>query len=50
VIRISMSEQRRFESGYEFNRWEDDEAFMETVRRFAGFKPLTFGRLTAEKA
>jgi hypothetical protein len=49
---ISIKHLQRYldEFSYRFNRREDDEAFMETVRRLAGFKPLTFGKLTAEKA
>jgi len=27
----------------------DDDAFIETVRRLAGFAPLSFGKLTSEK-
>jgi hypothetical protein len=30
--------------------WNDDGAFLETVRRLAGFKPLPFDVLTSEKA
>jgi hypothetical protein len=49
---ISIKHLQRYlnEFSYRFNRREDDEAFSETVRRLAGFKPLTFGKLTAEKA
>jgi hypothetical protein len=49
---ISIKHLQRYlnEFSYRFNRREDDEAFMETVRRLAGFKPLTFSKLTAEKA
>jgi transposase-like protein len=49
---LSIKHLQRYlnEFSYRFNRREDDEAFMETVRRLAGFKPLTFGKLTAEKA
>ena len=35
---------------YRFNRRNEPDAFIETVRRLAGFKPLPFGVLTAEKA
>ncbi len=47
---ISIKHLQRYlnEFSYRFNRREDDEAFLETVRRLAGFKPLTFGKLTAE--
>jgi hypothetical protein len=38
------------EFSYRFNRRADDSAFMETVRRLAGFEPLPFDTLTAEKA
>jgi transposase-like protein len=49
---LSIKHLQRYlnEFSYRFNRREDDEAFMETVRRLAGFKPLTFDMLTAEKA
>ncbi|MGA9799223.1 MAG: IS1595 family transposase [Terriglobales bacterium] len=49
---ISMKHMQRYlnEFSYRFNRRENDEAFMETVRRLAGFKPLTFGKLTADEA
>ncbi len=49
---LSIKHLQRYlnEFSYRFNRREDDEAFMETVRRLAGFKPLTFDTLTAEKA
>jgi transposase-like protein len=49
---LSIKHLQRYlnEFSYRFNRREDDEAFMETVRRLAGFKPLTFEALTAEKA
>jgi len=50
--KISIKHLQRYlnEFSYRFNRRADDSAFMETVRRLAGFKPLTFGTLTAEKA
>jgi ISXO2-like transposase domain len=39
------------EFSYRFNRREDADAFIETVRRIAGFKPLPYAVLTApEKA
>jgi transposase-like protein len=49
---LSIKHLQRYlnEFSYRFNRRTDDNAFMETVRRLAGFKPLTFGKLTAEKA
>jgi transposase-like protein len=47
---ISIKHLQRYldEFSYRFNRREDDHAFMETVRRLAGFKPLTFTALTSE--
>lgn len=49
--RISIKHLQRYlnEFTYRFNRRDDDSAFIETVRRLAGFKPLTFDALTAEK-
>jgi transposase-like protein len=49
---LSIKHLQRYlnEFSYRFNRREDDEAFSETVRRLAGFAPLTFSALTSEKA
>jgi len=49
---ISIKHLQRYldEFSYRFNRRADDHAFMETVRRLAGFAPLTFSALTSEKA
>jgi transposase-like protein len=46
---ISIKHLQRYldEFSYRFNRRDSADAFMETVRRLAGFKPLTFGKLTA---
>jgi hypothetical protein len=38
------------EFSYRFNRRNDPNAFIETVRRLAQFPPLTFDALTSEKA
>jgi transposase-like protein len=51
--RISIKHLWRYlnEFQYRFNRREDtDGAFIETVARIAGFKPLPFTALTSEKA
>src|SRR5579859_3280851 len=47
---VSIKHLQRYlnEFSYRFNRRADDGAFLETVRRLAGFKPLTFARLTSE--
>jgi hypothetical protein len=49
---VSIKHIQRYldEFSYRFNRRKDDGAFMETVRRLAGFAPLTFDALTSEKA
>jgi len=49
---VSIKHLQRYldEFAYRFNRRKDDGAFMETVRRLAGFAPLTFDALTSEKA
>lgn len=49
---VSIKHLQRYlnEFSYRFNRRKDDGAFMETVRRLAGFAPLTFDALTSEKA
>jgi transposase-like protein len=49
---VSIKHLQRYldEFSYRFNRRADDQAFMETVRRLAGFAPLTFSALTSEKA
>jgi transposase-like protein len=49
---VSIKHLQRYldEFSYRFNRRKDDGAFMETVRRLAGFAPLTFAVLTSEKA
>jgi transposase-like protein len=50
--KVSIKHLQRYlnEFSYRFNRRADDGAFMETVCRLAGFKPLPFDTLTAEKA
>ena len=50
--RISIKHLQRYlnEFSYRFNRRNDPEAFIETVRRLCGFPPLTFDTLTSEKA
>jgi transposase-like protein len=50
--KVSIKHLQRYlnEFSYRFNRRADDSVFMETVRRLAGFKPLTFDTLTAAKA
>jgi transposase-like protein len=50
--RISIKHLQRYlnEFSYRFNRREDANAFIETVRRLCGFPPLTFTALTSEKA
>ncbi len=50
--KVSIKHLQRYlnEFSYRFNRRSTDTAFMETVRRLAGFKPLPFDILTAEKA
>jgi hypothetical protein len=49
---VSIKHLQRYldEFAYRFNRRKDDGAFMKTVRRLAGFAPLTFDTLTPEKA
>ena len=49
--KVSIKHLQRYlnEFSYRFNRRETD-AFIETVRRLAGFKPLPFEALTSEKA
>ncbi len=49
--KVSIKHLQRYlnEFSYRFNRRADDNAFMETVCRLAGFKPLTFSALTSEK-
>ena len=49
---VSIKHLQRYldEFCYRFNRRNDDGAFVETVRRLAGFKPLPFSDLTSEKA
>lgn len=48
---VSIKHLQRYlnEFSYRFNRRKDEGAFMETVRRLAGFAPLTFDALTSEK-
>jgi transposase-like protein len=50
--KVSIKHLQRYlnEFSYRFNRREDQGAFIETVRRLAGFKPLPFDVLTSEKA
>jgi transposase-like protein len=49
--KVSIKHLQRYldEFSYRFNRRADDQAFSETVRRLAGFAPLTFSALTSEK-
>jgi transposase-like protein len=49
--KVSIKHLQRYldEFSYRFNRRKDDGAFMETVRRLAGFAPLPFAVLTSEK-
>ncbi len=50
--KISIKHLQRYlnEFCYRFDRRKNPEAFMETVRRLAGFKPLPYAVLTSEKA
>lgn len=50
--KVSIKHLQRYlnEFSYRFNRREDADAFIETVRRLCGFGPLTFTALTSEKA
>jgi transposase-like protein len=50
--RISIKHLQKYlnEFSYRFNRRDDANAFIETVRRLAEFPPLTFDVLTSEKA
>jgi hypothetical protein len=50
--KVSIKHLQRYlnEFTFRFNRRNDDGAFVETVRRLAGFKPLPFVKLTSEKA
>jgi hypothetical protein len=47
--KVSIKHLQRYldEFTYRFNRRNDNTVFSETVRRLAGFKPLTFAALTA---
>jgi hypothetical protein len=47
--KVSIKHLQRYldEFCYRFNRRNDDGAFIETVRRLAGFKPLPFATLTS---
>ena len=49
--KVSIKHLQRYlnEFSYRFNRREDADAFIETVRRLCGFAPLTFTALTSEK-
>ena len=49
--KVSIKHLQRYldEFSYRFNRRNDDGAFIETVRRLAGFAPLPFSALTSEK-
>jgi hypothetical protein len=49
---VSIKHLQRYlnEFTFRFNRRKDGSAFIETVRRLAGFKPLPFAVLTSEKA
>jgi transposase-like protein len=50
--KVSIKHLQRYlnEFSYRFNRREDADAFIETVRRLCGFAPLMFTALTSEKA
>ena len=50
--KVSIKHLQRYlnEFSYRFNRRYDDDAFAETLRRLAGFKPLQFAALTADEA
>jgi hypothetical protein len=50
--KVSIKHLQRYlnEFTFRFNRRNNDGAFIETVRRLAGFKPLPFAKLTSEKA
>lgn len=50
--RLSIKHLQKYlnEFSYRFNRRNDPHAFIETVRRLAGFPPLTFDALTSENA
>jgi transposase-like protein len=50
--KVSIKHLQRYlnEFSYRFNRRADDNTFIETVRRLAGFKPLPFDVLTSENA
>ena len=47
---ISIKHLQKYlnEFSYRFNRRNDPDAFIETVRRLCGFPPLTFDALTSE--
>jgi hypothetical protein len=47
---VSIKHLQRYlnEFTFRFNRRNDAGAFIETVRRLAGFKPLTFATLTSD--
>lgn len=48
--KVSIKHLQRYldEFTYRFNRRKDDGAFIETVRRLCGFKPMPFATLTSE--
>jgi transposase-like protein len=50
--KVSIKHLQRYlnEFSYRFNRREDADAFIQTVRRLCRFGPLTFTALTSEKA
>ena len=50
--RISIKHLQKYlnEFSYRFNRRNDPDMFIETVRRLAEFPPLPFDALTSEKA
>lgn len=50
--KVSIKHLQRYldEFSYRFNARTDADAFIKTVRKLAGFKPLPFASLTAEKA
>jgi transposase-like protein len=50
LISIKHLQNYLNEFSYRFNRRNDPDAFIETLRRMCGFPPLTFETLTSEKA
>ena len=50
--KVSIKHLQRYldEFSYRFNRRADDQAFSATVRRLAGFAPLTFSAVTSNES